>query len=109
MTWTRLAYGSASVYLNFDDEEETGAKVTDLMSFTKGQGHASGVLRKATQYADERVLYLWLEAQRNGDPHTGLSNEQLVQLYEKHGFVKSEGNRQPVVMERYPLLKGDEE
>lgn len=67
--------------------------LTNLFSHERGKGHANGLLKLITEFADSNQLSIFLEAQPYGRPvQTALSTMQLVTLYEKHGFeIKEKG------------------
>lgn len=104
----RFSYESAQVNLLFAPDDQKLAKVCNLYAQIRGAGHASKLLMEVTEYADKHGIHLWLEAQRYGKPQGGLTNEQLVRFYGSFGFdVVDDGNK-PVMMGRYPLLKGEQ-
>lgn len=72
------------------------AMLSDLYSREPRKGHATAVMKKAVEFADERGVTLYLQAKRYGYSR-GLDNKQLVSFYEKFGFVK-EG----ILMRRSP-------
>ena len=100
-------YHSAHVHFLINDDGKS-AKVVDLLSARKGQGDATQVMCRAMDYADENGIHLWLEVQRYGKPQGALNNEELVRFYEKFGFRSIKRRSLPTVMEREPILKGDE-
>ncbi len=68
------------------------ADLTHLYSGQRGNGHATGVVTLALRYADEHELETYLLARGYGGPtQTMLSNEQLVEFYNKFGFVAIDG------------------
>lgn len=105
---TRVAgfgHESASVLLTVWDDEH--ATVSDLSSKVRNKGHASGVLHKVINLADDLglVLLVEVEAYENGivaTPVEGLSNTQLVGFYGKFGFMVVNEGEFPVLMERAP-------
>lgn len=99
-------YHSAQVCLLLENDKT--AKVVDVFSARKGQGDATEAMRRAMEYADENGIPLWLEVQRYGKPQGALNNEELVRFYEKFGFRRIEGRPKLAIMEREPILKGDE-
>ena len=64
------------------------ADVTHVYSIQRGKGHASGLLRLVTEYADSNDLQLYLLSRGYGGPvQTMLPPDDLIQFYEKFGFV----------------------
>lgn len=96
---------SATATLRYEDKET--AKLTNLYSEVRGQGHATQLLTTITDLADQDGISIWLEVQSNGDPHTVMTNSQLISFYEKFGFDVLDRSHCPVRMVRYPLLKGE--
>lgn len=60
------------------------------------EGHANRALLTLTSLADACNLGIWLQAiapNREADPTKTMSDDNLVKLYQKHGFVRyGEGN-----------------
>ena len=76
------------------------ARVSGIISRNKGQGEGSELMTQICKYADENGLDLSLYVQRYGDPHQGLSNEQLISFYMKFGFYIEDDGKKPVMMWR---------
>lgn len=74
------------------------ASLVNMFSRTRRKGHATALMQKVVDYADEQHLTLMLVAQRHSIT-TGLNDEQLVEFYKKFGF-RVRDNTLPVVMER---------
>lgn len=93
-------YGQSSAYL-FQLTNDTYA-VSNVFSKVRRQGHATGVMRLITDYADTYGITLYLVVQRYGNPRWDhLDNLQLIEFYKKFGFeVKDE--KKPVSMVREP-------
>lgn len=98
---TVFKFQSARVTLEHFDNGT--AKLSGLYSEERGQGHASELLMEVTRYADKHELAMWLILQRFGDPHGGLSNQQLVSFYQKFGFDILDDTERPITMIRYPI------
>jgi GNAT superfamily N-acetyltransferase len=96
---------SAQATLHIADDKS--AKITNVYSQIRGQGHASALFEDIIRFADENRMMLWLEVRRYGKPQSGLSNSGLVTFYQKFGFVIVDDDKNPVMMARRPLLKGD--
>lgn len=89
-----LSYESASCVLS---ERESGVWVTGLYSTKPRKGHATGLMQKVIDFADERGLGLILVARQFGST-TGLNDSDLITFYEKFGFKVHTGKimiRQP--------------
>jgi len=67
------------------------AKVLYVYSKHRGRGHAKGLLRRVTEWADENGLELTLTAQGYGGPvQTMLDQNQLIKFYESFGFERAD-------------------
>ena len=76
--------------------------LSNVWATTKGQGHASALMRKITDYADDHDITLRLVVQSYGRPVPGsLDNFGLVIFYGKFGFVK-DSTGWPITMVRQP-------
>jgi GNAT superfamily N-acetyltransferase len=63
--------------------------VMRVYSKHRGRGHARGLLRLVTEWADENGIELYLRAQGYGGPtQTMLDNNQLIKFYESFGFER---------------------
>jgi len=65
----------------------------------RGQGHASTLLKRIIQDADQQGITLYLEPVP-GDGPRGLSHTALIRWYEKYGFIMEDNNQ----MRREPCL-----
>lgn len=75
-----------------------------LYSKTRGQGHAKGLLTAVTEWADENGLELFLRAQPYGGPvQTMLDMNQLIKLYERFGFERTE--QDDICMTNIPMIR----
>jgi GNAT superfamily N-acetyltransferase len=92
---------SASLSLRYDDDGT--AKLSNLYSELRGQGHASALMEVVMKHADDEGISLWLEVQRFGATRDGLDNETLIAFYERFGFDLVEDDRRPRWMTREPL------
>lgn len=92
----KYASGSATLKFRVDQKE---ALLSDVRADIPGVGHGSAVMEAVVLYADNYGIDILLKAQKNGDPHTGLTNEQLVAFYSKFGFVAQKDTK-PVMMVR---------
>jgi len=82
----KFKYLSASCILVVN---ESSALVANVYSQTRHEGHATGLMKLVTEFADKNDLTLNLRAQAYGHPvMTILDNEALTKFYEKWGFVK---------------------
>lgn len=62
-----------------------------VYSQVRSRGHAKGLLRRVTEWADENDLELFLRAQGYGGPtQTMLDANQLIKFYESFGFVRED-------------------
>lgn len=76
---------SASCLLTVEDYGR--AKLSHVYSEQRGQHHASELMEKVIQFADNNNLELFLKVQAYGHPvQTILTNQQLVDFYRKFGF-----------------------
>jgi len=64
------------------------ALLSSLRSQARWRGHASGLMRDITSYADEHGLTIFLTVQAYGHPTNGLNNRELEKFYERFGFVR---------------------
>ena len=96
---------SAQATLRYEDDKT--AKLYNVYSEIRGQGHATHLLSSIVEFADDEGITIWLDVQSYGDPHTVLTNSQLITFYEKFGFDVLDRSHRPVRMVRYPLLKGE--
>lgn len=80
-----LKHESASVTLRVWKDGE--AIVTDLIARDRRKGHATELMHKVVDFADDEGLTLILLARRYGHP-IGPDNMQLKKFYEKFGFVR---------------------
>ena len=76
-----------------------------VYSKDRGKGHANGLLRRVTEWADENDLELFLRAQAYGHPvQTILDNNQLIQFYGKFGFERTDSG-DDICMSNIPMLR----
>lgn len=100
-------YKTLSARAKLRHEDDTNAKLVDVYSEIRGQGHATQLLTSIMEDVDRKGITLWLEVQGYGDPHTVLTNSQLIRFYERFGFDVIDHTHCPIQMVRYPLLKGE--
>lgn len=91
--------GSASVKIT--EWGDGNATISDLHSLQPRLGHATELMNLVVRRAQIKGLNLLLDVQRFGDPHRGLSNDQLVEFYKKFGFIVCQDGVKPVMMIRY--------
>lgn len=77
-----FTYKSSSLELR---ERDGYMQLVNLYSKEPGKGHATSLLTKVCEYADQHGVTIQLIAKQYGNSH-GLSNEQLSKLYERFGF-----------------------
>lgn len=97
----KLSHKSASVRL-FPDYDSY--RVSDLYSKQRGLGHASELMKKVVEYADEHSIDLYLIAQAYGR-NPELSNAQLISFYKRFGFKVVPNRKKPTMMERTCIEK----
>ena len=73
----------------------------------RGLGHATGLLRRVAEWADENDLELFLRAQAYGHPvQTILDNNQLIKFYSKFGFERVKiKDDDDICMTNIPMLR----
>lgn len=76
--------------------------LSSLISLDRGKGHATAVMERVAEYADDKNITLRLVVQRFGKPRDGLDNRQLQAFYECFGFVVEGDQRPPFHMVRVP-------
>lgn len=76
-----------------------------VYSQDRGKGHATGLLRRVIEWADENDLELFLRAQAYGHPvQTILDNNQLLKFYGKFGFERTDKG-DDICMSNIPMLR----
>lgn len=73
--------------------------ISSVYSKDKRKGHATMVLGKVIDYADEHIIDLFLVAHSVGD-ELDPSTQQLKTLYEKFGFFVVNNSSDFIIMER---------
>jgi hypothetical protein len=64
------------------------ASLSGLISGSPGRGHATGLMREVSKFADDKELTVYLVAQRfHYADDRGLDNIQLMRFYEKFDFT----------------------
>lgn len=79
----RFDHESASLSLIFWTKDK--ATVDQVFAIDRGKGHATGLLKKVTSYADSKKIILLLEVGAYGE-EPRLNDAQLISFYEKFGF-----------------------
>lgn len=95
----KFNYESATAQLNFYDDGLV--TLSHVYSKKRGLGHATGVVRLVTEFADEKGIDLTLQVRRYG--HTDMlspSNEQLIEFYSKFGFNRLRDRNKKIMMTR---------
>ena len=99
--FVRFQYESATAKIRVSETEPI-ATLTSVYAKERGKGHASGLMRTITEYADANELSLFLSVLRFGHPvQESLDNDALVQFYQKFGFFVIPTGSFPVDMARY--------
>ncbi|ASR80293.1 acetyltransferase [Arthrobacter phage JEGGS] len=80
-----IKHESASLQLH--DFGNGMASVSHVFAKERRKGHASALMEKLVEYADDHNLVLNLEVRRYGHP-IGPDNEILKSFYSKYGFVQ---------------------
>jgi hypothetical protein len=98
MTTLVFSHKSASLSLKTRDGF---LLLTNLYSIKPGNGHATELMGKVEEYADQHKVVIKLIAKQYGNAR-GLNNDQLVTFYKKFGFIQngSEMIRQPQDLHR---------
>jgi ribosomal protein S18 acetylase RimI-like enzyme len=65
--------------------DDKSATVSSVHSVIRNQGHATGLMKKVTDYADEHGLALLLDVNQFGHP-IGPDNAYLIGFYQRFGF-----------------------
>ncbi|ASR80098.1 acetyltransferase [Arthrobacter phage Correa] len=91
-----IKHESASLQLH--DFGNGMASVSHVFAKERRKGHASALMEKLIEYADDHNLVLNLEVRRYGHP-IGPDNEVLKTFYSKYGFVKT-----PFVNREYTFM-----
>lgn len=81
-----LRHESAEVVLKVWSKDGKYAIVNGLLSMERGEGHATALMQRVTDYADKHDITLTLVAKRFGWP-MGPDNTYLVHFFEKFGFM----------------------
>lgn len=79
--------------------------VVSVFARDRGKGHATGLLKEITSWADERGEVLFLSVgSANPRKHPNiLTDEQLISMYQRHGFeMLDSAKRAMPVMRRLP-------
>lgn len=101
-----MHFMSASAHIYEWDNDS--ATIANLYSQVRRQRHASELMDLVIAWAEAHRLTLQLRVRRYGHP-IGPTNRQLVEFYERYGFVElvpSDGSKsEAIFMQR--LLKGD--
>lgn len=99
MTDTRIVkkFTHQSAQANLRISKNHTARLYNLYSQIRGEGHASGLMKKIVSYADEQGLCLYLDIQRYGKP-PGLDNQQLAMFYWEFGFRPRESPSKRITM-----------
>lgn len=98
-----ITYETSSIEIFMNPEDRSG-RLSELYSVNRGQGYATGLMGMICEWADKNDVYLWLVARPYGNPRGALDFKQLVEFYERFGFVKTSGRggRGSYAMERLP-------
>lgn len=59
---------------------------SNLYAIDRGKGHASGLIERVCDIADQNNYLVRLEARQYSDPH-GLTTHELIEFYSRHGFI----------------------
>ncbi len=100
---TTIKHKSASLTLR--PLEDNKVWLADLYAEERMQGHATELLQKVINQADEDGIILQLDARQYGDTH-GMTTGALIIFYESFGFHHVTGLTKHL-MERLPKESND--